>query len=300
MKITLKLMNDSAEIIQTYLPYVRIGIQRSKLSDFSDMRVLCHWHEDIELIKILNGEMCYYVNGKTFILKKNEGIIVNAKNMHYGFSSGGQDCDFICVLINPNIFDSKSTLYENFVEPIINARTLETSYLSADHAEQAGILQEIEYLGKLNLTAKNLDIESDMLCVAGVYNLWHKWFNLVKNDLVINTPESHEITLQKKMATFIYQNYMHPLRLETIAESAHICRSRCCKLFKKYSGQSPMLFLNAYRIEVSQTLLVNTSLKITEIALKCGFNHLSYFSKQFYLLNQCTPRQFRQKLKNRH
>ncbi|KGQ71072.1 hypothetical protein OA57_02235 [Chelonobacter oris] len=298
MKITLKLMSDSAEIIQSYLPYVRIGIQCNKLSDFNEMRALCHWHDDIELVKILKGEMCYYVNGKTFILKKGDGIIVNAKAMHYGFSSSGQDCDFICVLINPVIFGIETRLYQKFVAPIIHNKALEANYLSSQQSCQAEILQQIEKLGELYLTAKNLNIETDMLCVAAAYYLWNQWFDLVKEDLEDNLTEPEEVILQKKMTMFIHQNYMHPIRLENIAESAYICRSRCCKLFKKYAGQSPMLFLNAYRIEVSQALLSNTSLSITEIALRCGFNHLSYFSKQFFMLNQCTPNQFRKRVRN--
>ncbi|MGV6989553.1 AraC family transcriptional regulator [Testudinibacter sp. P80/BLE/0925] len=298
MKITLKLMNDQAEIIQSYLPYVRIGIQCNKLSDFNDMKALCHWHEDIELIKILSGEMYYYVNGKTFVLKKGDGIIVNAKAMHYGYSLSGKDCDFICVLINPMIFSAEKTLFQKFVEPVINTKRLEANYLSFEEPAHLAILQDIETLGNLHLQAQQSDDGIDMECMAVAYQCWHKWFNLVRNYLNQGDgDEPEEIVLQKKMTSFIHQNYMHPLRLDSIAASAHICRSRCCKLFKKYVQQSPMSFLNAYRIEVSQTLLVNTSLSITEIALNSGFNHLSYFSKQFYLLSQCTPKQYRQRFR---
>ncbi|TNG87509.1 AraC family transcriptional regulator, partial [Testudinibacter aquarius] len=277
-------------------PYVRIGIQCNKLSDFNEMKVLCHWHEDIELVKILSGEMYYYVNGKTFVLTKGDGIIVNAKAMHYGYSSSGEDCDFICVLINPVIFSAEKILYQKFVEPIIYAKQLEANYLSSEQLAHLAILQDIEKLGALHLQAQHLGNGIDMECVAVAYQYWHKWFNLVKDSLTgEDKEESEEIILQKKMTSFIHQNYMHPLRLDSIAASAHICRSRCCKLFKKYMQQSPMSFLNAYRIEVSQTLLTNTSLSITEIALSSGFNHLSYFSKQFYLLSQCTPKQYRQR-----
>ena len=73
--------------------------------------------------------------------------------------------------------------------------------------------------------------------------------------------------------------------MEDIAAAANISRSKCCKIFQQYLQQSPVAFLNAYRMEISCNLLRNTSYSITEIALSCGYNHLSYFSKMFSGLN---------------
>ena len=57
--------------------------------------------------------------------------------------------------------------------------------------------------------------------------------------------------------------------------------------------QSPVEFLNAYRLKISCQLLCTTRKSITEIAMLCGFNHLSYFSKYFMECYGCTPREYR-------
>lgn len=51
--------------------------------------------------------------------------------------------------------------------------------------------------------------------------------------------------------------------------------------------------MNTYRLEVSAYLLRNTDKSITQIAVDCGFNHLSYFSQQFIRHFKCTPREYR-------
>uniref|UniRef100_UPI000B0A6E20 helix-turn-helix transcriptional regulator n=1 Tax=Clostridium sp. NkU-1 TaxID=1095009 RepID=UPI000B0A6E20 len=54
-----------------------------------------------------------------------------------------------------------------------------------------------------------------------------------------------------------------------------------------------MIFLNSYRLEVSRGLLKDTADSITQVALACGFNHLSYYSKLFLRSYGCTPSQYR-------
>ncbi len=62
-----------------------------------------------------------------------------------------------------------------------------------------------------------------------------------------------------------------------------------------YLQQSPVDFLNACRLKVSCRLLDTTDQTVTEIALACGFNHLSYFSKSFCAAYGCTPREYRRR-----
>ena len=86
--------------------------------------------------------------------------------------------------------------------------------------------------------------------------------------------------------------------LEDIAAAGNISRSKCCQIFKKYMQQSPVAYLNAYRMELSCNLLKTTSYSITSIATSCGYNHLSYFSKIFLKKFGCTPMEYRKKFKS--
>ncbi|WP_439259691.1 helix-turn-helix domain-containing protein [Lonepinella sp. BR2930] len=295
MKIELKLMKDAAEIVQSYLPYTNIGIQKNRLSYFDGMKALCHWHDDIELVKIIDGEMNYYVNGKTYHLKKNDGIIVNSKAMHYGFSHHNRDCHFICVLISPYILGENSPIYHHFIFPIISSYHLDVCCLYEHNIQHQNILKNIEQFGAIYSEQIHHHQSIDLDCIAIACHFWKNWYNLIKEKIDNNPHEDvRELLLQKKMTQFIYQNYMHPLKLDNIASSANICRSKCCQLFKKYAQQSPISFLNEYRVEKAKEMLLNTSSRITDIAYSCGFNNLSYFSKQFYKVTQYTPKKYQQ------
>ena len=62
--------------------YIRRGI----LSTYPNYSAVSHWHEDLEFIIILSGRMSYNVNGATVELSPDDGIMVNSRQFHYGYS----------------------------------------------------------------------------------------------------------------------------------------------------------------------------------------------------------------------
>ncbi len=54
------MMPDGSEIIHYDKPGIPLYIQTGELSSYPNKRALCHWHEDIEIIRILQGSMNYF------------------------------------------------------------------------------------------------------------------------------------------------------------------------------------------------------------------------------------------------
>ena len=66
-----------------------------------------------------------------------------------------------------------------------------------------------------------------------------------------------------------------------------------CRLFKQYTGKTPIEYLNNYRIEQAAKLLIETNDSITDIAFDCGFENTSYFIRKFKAQKSATPKQYR-------
>ncbi len=64
-------------------------------------------------------------------------------------------------------------------------------------------------------------------------------------------------------------------------------------LFKRETGFSLTNYIIYERIEEAKRLLAGTSQNISDIATRCGFQNISYFSKQFRRFTGVTPREFR-------
>ena len=65
------------------------------------------------------------------------------------------------------------------------------------------------------------------------------------------------------------------------------------KYFKQYAGMPFIQYLNDYRLTMAGEFLQNTEESVTQIALKCGFENLSYFNRLFRRKFGVTPGQYR-------
>lgn len=290
--IDINILQNAAEIIQYDSPDIQYTIQSRKLSDFTDMRALCHWHDDIEILYIFEGEMKYDVNGKILNLKSGDTIIVNSHQMHFGYANDNKECIFTCILFHPDLLKSNIFMFQKYVQPIITSPAIEYWYFPSDSPNDDFPVEHIKKFYKKYQTGQMLDYE----IVGNFYLIWNEIYKHSDPKLYINpTSQNPDIHLQKKMITYITSHYYDNIELEDIAAAGNISRSKCCQIFKTYMQQSPIAYLNAYRMELSCTLLRNSSYSITSIATSCGFNHLSYFSKIFLKKFGCTPMEYRKK-----
>ena len=76
-------------------------------------------------------------------------------------------------------------------------------------------------------------------------------------------------------------NFCYNLALEEFARLSHRSLSTFKRDFRKYYHQSPGKWLLQKRLEYSAVLLKNPALNVSEVAMDCGFEDLSHFSRAF-------------------
>ena len=97
------------------------------------------------------------------------------------------------------------------------------------------------------------------------------------------------------MISYLNEQLSEKISLSDIARAGMVCESRCLKLFRLFTGQTPIRYLQQLRIVKSMRLLTGTEKNITDIALECGFSGVSYFIETFRRLNGITPLQYRKR-----
>lgn len=287
----MNIMPDASEIIHYDNPDFPVYIKNDDIADYPGRKALCHWHDDIELIHILEGEMNYHVSGRSVLLRGQECLFVNSKQFHYGYSHLQHDCKFICIRFHPKILSGSPAVYKDYVMPLIENEEIAYLYYDRHSQNSRSIADVMTYILRLE---SEMEDAFELEIISILHSLWRLLLLECKDSLYPASPPEHsDLILQKKMVSFIYEHYQEALTLDMISSAASISRSKCCIIFKQYLQQSPIDFLNKYRLEVSRYLLTNTASSITEIALSCGFNHLSYFSKLFFREFNCTPTEYR-------
>ncbi len=104
--------------------------------------------------------------------------------------------------------------------------------------------------------------------------------------------QTHQDTMEKA-AEHIREHYAEDLHIETLLSVTHMSRSYFLRLFRRYMGTTPYNFLLLTRITRAKELLETTTLPVSEIAYKVGFQGDANFSSRFLALTGVTPGQFR-------
>ena len=288
MSVLIELEDDRSEKVQYDTAAYPIYIRRGLLSHYPDYAAPSHWHDDIELIAVLDGEMSYNVNGGIIPLHKGEGILVNSRQMHFGFSDAKAECAFICILLHPMLLCPTPACEQDFILPVIRNHHAPSIFLDPNIGWQRDILKYIHAMdaAKGQSTAP-LKVQS---AFAAIWALLME--NLPPEDHAANA-ESGDLAAVRNMIGFIQKNYAHKISLRQIAISGAVGQSKCCELFGKFFGQSPNTYLNRYRLGRSLDLLRAGNASITEIALAVGFGSSSYFAEIFHKCFGMTPTEYR-------
>ena len=98
----------------------------------------------------------------------------------------------------------------------------------------------------------------------------------------------------KGILDYIREHFGEEISIKQAAELCFYSESHFMKYFKQYAGMPFIQYLNDYRLTRAGEYLKMTEENVTQIALKCGFENLSYFNRLFRRKFGVTPRQYRE------
>ena len=284
--MNLDVLGDGSEKIHYQNPEIPIYIGYGKLSVFQNMASLSHWHEDVEFSMPVKGYLNYNVNGEQIKIEEGNAIFVNSRQLHYGFSADGTDCEYICICFKTALLNAYRQLYEKYVLSVVVNTQFPYCVIKRENKEHVRILELICELANC--------VGKDMRVMGKLHELWQEIYNLTETNQSVFV-SGKDIQKLKKMIAWIHLQYTEHISLEQIAKEGRISRNKCCEIFKKYMGHTPNDYVTSFRLEKAGELLTITDGTITEIALSYGFNSASYFTEVFSRKKGCTPKEYREK-----
>jgi len=98
----------------------------------------------------------------------------------------------------------------------------------------------------------------------------------------------------KAMLSHIEQHFSEPVTLTDIAAAANISTRECTRCFRSVIGETPFGYLTRVRVSAAAAMLAERDCTVTEAAMACGFDNLSYFAKVFRRAMGITPKAYQQ------
>ena len=120
-----------------------------------------------------------------------------------------------------------------------------------------------------------------------------KFFGLILFETPKDSEEGQISTLVKKAKKIMKRYYDQGITLEEVADRLFVSEEYLSRQFKKETGVSFSETMRKYRIEKVKELLLNTHLKLNQIAELAGYSDPKYMSKVFKEEVGVLPNEFR-------
>lgn len=253
-----------------------------------------HWHNDVEVLFIHKGSYLFEINLDNYILNEGDICILNSGELHQ-ITGLGADAVHDVVLFDPRILDFSYTdeWEENFITPFLNQSLICKNIL---HPHDAGYPEINIVVSKLMDKSLRMDrgwyVKSKLL-ILELFHLLTECEMLLPAKDVMSAADSRKIGRYKTIISYIEKHYSEPISLQQLADTIPCNSQYLCRTFREISGISPIQYLISYRLEQACSLLSQTTRPVTEIALDCGFENISYFIRKFKEAKGCTPKEYR-------
>ncbi len=272
-----------------------VNVSEEVLHNYERGSFLWHWHPEIELTLFTEGEMIYQVNNQSYHIKAGDGLFCNSNALHAGYMVENNNCHYISITFHPRMvygYDG-SSLYQNYVKPIIKSQSL-GSYLFHENVKwENNILLLMKEIYELYFQKNPL---YEFKIQKNLTEIWISFYdNYVLKERVDlkDASTNRDVDRLRTILTYLEENYADKITLEDIADKIGLCKAECCRFFKRMMNKSLFDYILYYRIERSLPLLTQKNLSITEIAEQTGFSSSSYYARVFKEQLGYSPTEYR-------
>ena len=217
-----------------------------------------HWHEAVELVLILRGEMYARNNGDSLRVPAGEIVCVHSNHLHC-YDPVGESVEYYCFILPSQVIGSRA-LYQS---PLPYHTKDEKSL--ALYREAVSVMEQKPPFYRE--TVKGL-----------LMQLYARLANLQGEQTVA---DDRRMTAAVKAAmAYINEHLAQELDVDRVAEHVGVSRYHLCHLFKTVTGRTLAHYWQTVRCTAARKMLKKGA-SVAQAAEACGFASPAYFSKVY-------------------
>ncbi len=259
------------------------GIQIAKLDhDFQPNAFSAHTHGDeLEIIYLRQGVVSMEVDGIRFDARSGAVVVIPANALHSGTYA---------VSDRSGKFDRYALKLRHVQKPGLSpGRLLEDGYSPVVQLDASNILTAMFQL-----------LEQELLvCEPGWETVCRGVLDALLTLLVRGAAPVSELAqpegsaLAADILAYLHTRYCENINLQSVADHFYISHYYLSHLMKKYLAVPMMQYVIHLRISEAQTLLLDTTYPIRQIAQMVGYPNPNYFSNVFRKITGVSPNEYR-------
>jgi AraC-like DNA-binding protein/mannose-6-phosphate isomerase-like protein (cupin superfamily) len=249
-----------------------------------------HYHEEFEVVAILDGHIEFEVKKTRFKLDAGDIVIAGSNQLHRSNCSSGSVRLVLQFDLKHHIDQSIATYWKCFSE--IHHPLSEMNYIFEAPAAKQEVMQTVKDIYRESCertfgyeVAINMLIKKLLLII-----LRYDYRGLLKEEL---RPKALEL---KPILDYIESHLSEKINSTDVCRLVNLSYFHFSRCFKASTEMKFTDYILHKRIKKAEQLLLTTSLSIGETAEMAGIPNLPHFYATFKKFNHCSPSEFRRKM----
>ncbi|MBE6778911.1 MAG: AraC family transcriptional regulator [Ruminococcaceae bacterium] len=250
--------------------------------------MMLHWHPELEIIRVRQGTLRLELDGRAITVHAGDTVVVDGGVCHTGLPAG-EDCQYTCLVFDMSSFLSRNPIAARTGQPLLRPGCHIHPCMPRELNDLDGLLEGL-------YRAMDNRAPGYELFVQGA--LYQLFAIILRERLYTEEPDAvtrsaGRLVPLKNALEYMEEHYAGAISLDDLARAAGMSRKYFCTYFRSMTGKTPVDYLNDYRITLACELLLTDDRPVTAVAMDCGFNDVSYFSRRFRRTTGITPLQYR-------
>ena len=239
-----------------------------------------HWHNHIEALYVLDGEIDFKVEERKYLLSDGDMIIVNSEKIHSSKLRG--HVKYILLQVPLSAFEG---IYEDIESAVFEEK------LSRRDAKK--LFPHLEEMLKF-VDGKNP--EARIKFISLLYDFFYEILSSYQVERKKAAAASyHGINRISPVLAYVEKEFRQKITLPDAAEIINVSPEHLCRLFKKYTDMTFNEYLMSLRVSAFYQALQNSNQKISAILEECGITNYKVFIREFKKTFGKTPEAIRQR-----
>lgn len=244
-----------------------------------------HYHDWLEVIYLVNGDLEVQINSQKRHLKRTEFVVINPMSIHSTFCREGNTAILLQIPM---------TFLEKFM-PDIREYIFAVDLESEDPRVQTKLSAVRSILQDLWIAYQ---FQADGY-IFRCYSLIFEFIYLLVHSFSRKTDHREQKKNQKNqerirfILEYVDKHYREQISLREIAGRTGLNEIYFSRFFKEQTGLTFLEYLNTVRLEKIRVDLLNTDRSIKDICERHGFYNEKVFRRMFRAMYGCSPREYR-------
>lgn len=223
-----------------------------------------HWHDGVEILYCTQGCGKIVIDSETYHIGAGDTFVVNSGCLHAISCISEENLKYYCLIPSEAFcescgFDISETRYTVKIQNEYFKSIFEN--INDEYA------RKLPYY-KIKIKAEIMNM---FVCLSRNYKMH------TNTDKISDSKKQ----MVKSAIKYIKKHYGEHMSIDDIAGNIGFSRYYLCHAFKEMMGMSLVNYINMLRCEKAKTHIYSRKYSISEIALMCGFENFSYFTKTY-------------------